>query len=162
MGAAIAKITQSQDDLEAQLSDQLSFLKMSALLFDQGHRAEAKRLSAALRVLFHQTSSSHALLSQLGVLHEWKWLDTAGEVDENNLMPTNNMVNVFVDMANNKYEYTPVLGAYETEHIWPPHILDQMRLKGIPASRPICMGYPEATRWDGKLVQKGPTSQTTP
>ena len=56
----------SREDLDAHLEEQLQFLEGSADAFDKGFEAEAKRLAATIRVLVHQTPSSHSLLGQLG------------------------------------------------------------------------------------------------
>jgi len=64
----MARISQSQDDLEAHLADHIQFLRDSGDAFDSGKTGEAKRLAVSLRVLFHDTRSSHSLLGQLGRL----------------------------------------------------------------------------------------------
>ena len=67
---------QSREELLQHLTEQLRFLRTSAKLFDQGDRAEAKRLATTMRVLLHDTAKSHSLLGQLG-LKDRLFLDTA-------------------------------------------------------------------------------------
>jgi hypothetical protein len=52
--------------LEAQLLEQLEFLRASAKSYDGGFFGEAKRLAHTIRVLVHDTPKSHSLLGQLG------------------------------------------------------------------------------------------------
>jgi hypothetical protein len=53
--------------LQVKLSEQLDFLMRSAQLYDRGHEDEALRLATAMRILFHQTPKSKALMVQLGL-----------------------------------------------------------------------------------------------
>ena len=66
----------SRGELTKHLNEQREFLRSSALSFDQGHVAEAKRMALALRILVHQTTRSHALLNQLGVLTTMRFFDS--------------------------------------------------------------------------------------
>lgn len=63
------KSPQTPEDLEAHLQEHLYFLESSADAFDRGYAAEAKRLAVSMRVLFHNTRSSHSLLEQLDRLN---------------------------------------------------------------------------------------------
>ena len=54
-----------RDDLEELLQDQLEALKASSREYDNGIDWEAKRLSAGLRIILHDTASSISLLKQL-------------------------------------------------------------------------------------------------
>jgi len=67
--------TLNQSELESHLAEQLQFLEASADGFDKGFEAEAKRLAVTIRVLLHETASSHSLLGQLGQLNV-DFLDT--------------------------------------------------------------------------------------
>lgn len=62
------------DDLE-HLRDQLGFIDASCARFDEGYRAEAKRLALAVRVLVHDTEVSRGLLSRMGVSNLLPWSD---------------------------------------------------------------------------------------
>ena len=81
----MAKIAQSQADLETHLVEQVDFLISSAQAYDQGTTAEAKRLALSLRVLLHETASSHSLLRQVG-LRVRKFVDSAKDVVVGNLL----------------------------------------------------------------------------
>ena len=74
---------QSLDELRVHLEDHLGFLRSSAEAFDSGQTGEAKRLAVSLRVLFHDTSQSHSLLSQLDRLRG-KFISTAFPHDPRN------------------------------------------------------------------------------
>jgi len=70
------KIPQTTDELNKHLSDQLGFLKSSAIAYDKGNLAEAKRMALALRILLHDTQHQTSLLSQLG-LKDRDYIDTS-------------------------------------------------------------------------------------
>lgn len=61
----MGKIPQTADQLSAQLDKQLCWLKRSIASFDEGFEDEAGRLAVVVRVLVHDTRSSHSLLGQL-------------------------------------------------------------------------------------------------
>jgi hypothetical protein len=63
----LMKVPLTNDQLIQHLVDQLTFLGNSARLFDEGCRREAVRMAAQLRILFHQSSNSKALLFQLNL-----------------------------------------------------------------------------------------------
>ena len=72
-------------ELEQHLDEQLSFLKASADAFDGGAEGEAKRLALTIRVLLHETNTSHSLLGQLSLL-SGKFVSTATEVIPDNIL----------------------------------------------------------------------------
>lgn len=57
---------QSTDELQQHLKDTIQALELSTKALDKGYEGEAKRLAAAIRVLVHDTISSHSLLGQIG------------------------------------------------------------------------------------------------
>jgi hypothetical protein len=61
------KILQTQEDLKNLLKEQIDFLKASSDAYDKGFKGEAKRMATTIRVLLHDTSSSHSLLGQLNL-----------------------------------------------------------------------------------------------
>jgi len=67
----------SKAELEAKLNDQLSFIESSIAAFDSGNEAESLRMAIAVRVLFHHTARSDALLQQLGELEDLELPNTA-------------------------------------------------------------------------------------
>ena len=71
--------------------EQLQFLDASADAYDRGLEAEAKRLAVTIRILVHDTTQSHSLLTQLGVKDRLRWLDTATPIVPANLLPTNGL-----------------------------------------------------------------------
>ncbi len=58
-------ISQTQEELEQHLKDQLSFLKSSCLTFDAGFENEARRIAISLRILLSDTKNSKSLLTIL-------------------------------------------------------------------------------------------------
>src|SRR4051794_38541440 len=67
---------QTREDLERLLREQVTFLRRSAEAYDAGDEAEAKRLATHVRVLVHDTESSHSLLGLLGVKEQLGYEDT--------------------------------------------------------------------------------------
>ena len=72
------KAKRSRKDLQAQLDEQLRFLRTSCELWDKGDRSEAKRIAAVVRTLVHDTKNCTPLLRQLG--KGQKFWDTAFNV----------------------------------------------------------------------------------
>jgi hypothetical protein len=66
-------------ELHELLDEQLDFLRTSAQQFDSGVLHEYKRIALVLRVLLQDTSTSHSLLSQLGVKDMLRFVDTRRE-----------------------------------------------------------------------------------
>lgn len=62
----MAKIPQTQSELERHMLEQFAFLMADADQYDAGDIHFAKRMVTTLRVLLHDTGSSHSLLGQLG------------------------------------------------------------------------------------------------
>lgn len=73
----MGKIKQSHSDLKLLLKENLEFLRSSAIAFDSGNLAEAKRMAVQIRVLLHDTKESKSLLTQLGWKQDLRYLDTA-------------------------------------------------------------------------------------
>lgn len=97
---------QTAGELREHLEDQLGFLERSADAFDQGSEGEAKRIAASLRVLLHDTASSHSLLGQLGE-KERAYVDTALPEEPGNLLPHGGLV--WQNMVPGKIEWVAQL-----------------------------------------------------
>lgn len=85
-------VKRNRAELLRQMAEQERFLRSSIKAFDDGDNAEAKRLAVSIRVLVHDSRTSHSLLHQLGVLERLSWLDTAGEVSTFDVSPTLGLV----------------------------------------------------------------------
>lgn len=90
--------------------EQLQFLERSNEAFDEGHLAEAKRMAVSLRVLFHHTKMSHALIPQLGLAQPLRWVDTCGMPDPANMMPQWGLVIMGMRLETNEVFFKPELG----------------------------------------------------
>jgi len=95
-------MSQSREELERHLREQLSFLERSAESFDNGFEEEAKRLAVVVRTLVHDTPSSHSLLEQLG-LKTKDFYDTAMDDFPENLLGHGALVQVFFSPQGSKY-----------------------------------------------------------
>jgi hypothetical protein len=76
------KVPLTKHQLTQHLIDQLIFLGNSARLFDDGCRREAVRMATQLRILFHETDKSKALIFQLGLKEFQIKSAVPGEVPE--------------------------------------------------------------------------------
>ena len=73
-GRTSGELVFAEDHLE-HLRDQLGFIDASCTRFDEGVRAEAKRLAIAVRVLAYDTTVSTGLLTRMGVTGLLPWAD---------------------------------------------------------------------------------------
>ncbi|MDQ0848717.1 hypothetical protein QFZ65_000655 [Arthrobacter sp. B3I9] len=116
MSEFIMRIPQTHDELRAHLAEQLGFLSTACSEFDKGKSAYAKLAATAIRVLLHDTRSSHSLLEQLGVKSQIPFLDTAGQLLDTNLASTTNLTVQRVTVIDNEGRtapsYLPVLDDY--------------------------------------------------
>ena len=85
-------IKQTQDDLVEHLREAVGFLKDSSAAFDQGKRGEAKRLAVTIRVLVHDTDTSHSLLGQLGRKDKILYYSSPNPYGPSNVMTENRLV----------------------------------------------------------------------
>jgi hypothetical protein len=71
----VSAVPLTEADLRAHLRRQLGFLRTSSRLYDDGALDEAVRLGVCVRILMHETRSSHSLLSQLGLRESMDYID---------------------------------------------------------------------------------------
>jgi hypothetical protein len=86
-----SKVAQSATALHAHLAEQIEFLKASAAAFDAGFEGEAKRLAVVIRVLVHDTKTSHSLLGQLGIKN-CDFVDTSFDFNPKNILSHGGLV----------------------------------------------------------------------
>jgi len=91
----------SQNELEIHLKEQISFLEASANSFDTGAEEEAKRLAVAIRILVHDTTSSHSLLGQMRKKIEF--FDTAKDLDPNNMLAHGGLITILTGPYQSRY-----------------------------------------------------------
>jgi len=110
------RVPQTRDDLRVHLAEQIDFLGTACSEFDRGKFAYAKLAATTLRVLLHDTNSSHSLLEQLELKSRIFFLDTAGQVVETNLASTTNLtvqrITVIDDEGHTAPAYVPVFDDY--------------------------------------------------
>ena len=75
-------------DLIRKLKDQVELLHVLGEVFDSGQRIVAYPLATAIRVLVHDTNSSHALLAQLDELPTMQFCDTSLPFNPNKVIET--------------------------------------------------------------------------
>lgn len=93
----------SEEDLLGHLQEQVYFLHSAAMAFDTGPDLEAKRLCAPLRLLFHETAMSKALLNQLGWLDDLRMYDTARPMHSGDGVSTGEYSLVFVALGQGRF-----------------------------------------------------------
>lgn len=111
-------VKQSKDELLSHLKEHILFLSMSARAYDQGVTGEAKRIAVSLRVLLHDTDSSHSLLEQLGL--KVSFYNTANKYNPKNILTHHGLTAL-------------VIGNNEAKHVAP---LDS-RHKDVPLSQAL-------------------------
>lgn len=82
----MAKYKLNQQELLEHWYDQLSFIQSSAQQFDIGKENEARRIATSLRIMFHETSSSHSLIKQTSLKHNFQLWSSAGLYSPSNLL----------------------------------------------------------------------------
>jgi len=103
-----ARRQRSHDDLEALLAEQLEYLRLSCASFDGGCEAEAKRLTAPLRVLLHDGKGcSRSLLGQLGLKGVPFW-DSAPPDVPGNLLSYSGLVGMSLSTQDGAKYYAPL------------------------------------------------------
>lgn len=76
-------------DLMRKVREEVELLRVLGATFDSGHRVAAYALATTIRVLVHDTTSSHALLAQLGELSTMQFRDTSLPMDLSGPINTN-------------------------------------------------------------------------
>ena len=109
------KRTQSVDEIERHFAEQLAFLNKSCDAYDSGDDAEAKRLSATLRLLLHNTRKSRGLVVAKG-LGSIRFFDTADDSIPGNYAPTFGLVVMRLGAGWNRY--WPRLFQGKTGPVW--------------------------------------------
>jgi hypothetical protein len=94
-------------DLMAMLRDQVELLRVLGTTFDSGQRIVAYPLATTVRVLVHDTASSHALLAQLGELSTMQFCDTSLPFNPRNLIKTHGGLVVLKATTGTGAEWAP-------------------------------------------------------
>ena len=87
-------LIKDQYSLLESLGEQVYFLQKSIEEYDSGVIIEAKRIATILRILFHHTSKSKALLYLLDDLDKTYFLSTSVPYSENNLLTHFGLLNL--------------------------------------------------------------------
>jgi len=103
LGAVLAKIKQSKQELFQHLQENFGFLKASSASFDNGVFSEAKRLAVTIRVFVHDSANSKSLLGLLGLKAKMGFLNTAYVHDPKNLLSHHGLVGMQLGAGGNRY-----------------------------------------------------------
>jgi hypothetical protein len=99
----------NEADFKNHLSEQIDFLILSSQSFDNGFIAEAKRLAVIIRVLLHDTESSHSLLKLLN-RKNMHFYDTSNRYNPRNLLPHWGLIKMEMKSGTDGYSiYKPML-----------------------------------------------------
>lgn len=71
-------------------------LRLSCQSYDKGYFGEAKRLATSVRVLVHDTNTSHSLFEQLGIKRKLAFSSTPSAYGKNNLLAECHLVMALV------------------------------------------------------------------
>lgn len=88
------RVARNAGELELHLMEQLQFLHASAQAYDAGSVSEFRRLAATMRLLFHSTSKSHSLASQLGIVATRLFHDASFPFDPRNQLSHSGAVRI--------------------------------------------------------------------
>lgn len=110
------RIPQTRPELLQYRREHLDFIVDACRKHDAGDAHYMRQAAVSLRVLLHDTPRSHALLSQLGLLDRMTFLDSAGQLLDQNLATSSNLT--FVRMAKDPRgrmvgTYVPVLDDFQ-------------------------------------------------
>ena len=97
------KYTQDNKELLGHLKDQIAFMQESATSYDNGFEGEAKRLAVVIRVLVHDTTKSHALLTLLGRKGKMLFYDSASKYNPKSPATSNCLTMMKFSMGEAKY-----------------------------------------------------------
>jgi hypothetical protein len=103
-------IFQSRSELKQHLIESVEFLIKSSILYDQGDKAEAKRIALEIRKLLHDTDKSASILSSLKT-KDMFFENTGYVYFEENMAHYLGLVKTVIHPVDDKYiaEYFPIL-----------------------------------------------------
>lgn len=84
------KYIQTKNDLKNHFNEQINFIHKSCAEYDKGDFSEAKRIAVALRILLHNTTSSHSLFSQLN-MNDFVFKSSGDLYTPSNLLSSNTL-----------------------------------------------------------------------
>lgn len=93
------RVKRTKADLLMELQEQVTLLSHACKSYDEGLKPIGKHIALSLRVLLHHHGNSQALLQQLG-LRTKHFLDTAGDLNPNNLVTDNPLSVMEFDSGN--------------------------------------------------------------
>lgn len=129
------RVPREQAELTEALGEQIDFLQESARRYDMGRSGESKRLALTLRILLNDTGrNSKSLLGQLGIKDHLWFVDTAGEINAENLLPTMGML--FIESTPQGATYRPNLGDHPRIPFAPIEAQVQALYQGRKLPRP--------------------------
>ena len=85
------------------MREQIYFLQSSAMLYDLGNEAEAKRMAVTLRVLLYDTQGSKSLLGQMQLKKKMQFISTAQKYDPTNLFTQQCLLSMTLGQSGIRY-----------------------------------------------------------
>ena len=102
----MAKYKLNPQELLEHWDDQLSFIQSSVKEFDKGKENEARRIATSLRIMFHETASSHSLIKQTNLKYNFPLWSSGGLYTPSNLLSS--WVLLEMSMGENGLHYKPL------------------------------------------------------
>jgi len=97
-----SKIPLDETDLKKHLDEQLQFIELSCESFDNSFEGESKRIAVSIRILLHDTTSSHSLLKQLN-MKNIDFYDSAIEYNESSQTTHHGLIYLATAPPENRY-----------------------------------------------------------
>jgi len=112
-----SRLKRDRRELMPLLREQVRYLVTSSIAYDYGDQAEAKRLAGTVRVLLHDTSTSHSLLGQMGLKDTLQFMDSAPPDAPGNLLPYQGLVHVIWRASEeiNEADFRPHLDSFQID-----------------------------------------------
>lgn len=113
------RVKRPKSELINELRDQLILLVHACHSYDNGLHPVGKYISLSLRLLLHHHGQSKALLEQLG-LRSKRFLDTAGDLNPNNVLTDNLLCIMRMGGENSRYLPRCAMGGGVVSPRWLP------------------------------------------
>ena len=114
------RIKRPKADIINELNEQLVLLIHACHSFDNGLQPIGKHIALSLRKLLHHHGQSKALLEQLGLRSKMLFLDTAGDLNPNNLLTENPLCVMRIGASKNQYIPCCLVGGTPIPARWLP------------------------------------------
>lgn len=100
-------------ELKIDLDEQIQLLIDGCRRYDTGFELAGKQISTTLRILLHEYRQSRSLLEQLHMRSQKRFMDSAGPIREENLLPEFNLLTWGMKDGKDGFKIFPQCAAFE-------------------------------------------------